>query len=182
MYLRAFTIQGDFLTVFEAVKNRRSVRKYVDRPIEQEKIAQILEAARLSPSANNNQPWDFIVVTRTDAKASLFPAYPRDWFKDAPAVIIACADPEKAWSRQDGEDFWKVDVAIAVQSMSLVAYELGLSTCWVAAFDEQKAKEALGIPKEVRAVVMLALGYSSEEKEPTIQRKPLKDIVHYERW
>ncbi|MCW3996081.1 MAG: nitroreductase family protein [Candidatus Bathyarchaeota archaeon] len=170
------------MSVFETIRRRRSIRKYLNNPVEPEKIEKILEAARLSPSANNNQPWHFVVVTDMDVKEQLFSAYPREWFKEVPAVIVACADPNKAWSRQDGEELWKVDVAIAVHSMSLVAYELGLGTCWLAAFDEEKVKKALSIPKEIRALVMLTVGYGAEEKEPNGNRKRLEEIRHLEHW
>ncbi len=170
------------LDVFEAIKNRRSIRQYSNLPVESEKISRILEAARLSPSANNNQPWSFVVVTQKEARESLFPAYPREWFMTAQVVIVACADPKKAWSNPNGEDYWKVDVAIAVHNMCLAAYELGLGSCWVAAFDEQKIKNALGVPKELRVLLLLTLGYSAEEKGPVTSRKPLEDIVRYERW
>jgi nitroreductase len=175
-------MNGDFLAVIDILKNRRSTRQYLEAPVEKEKLAQILEAARLSPSANNNQPWSFVVITQQDVKDKLLTAYPRKWFLTAPVIIVACANPEAAWSRQDGEQTWKVDVAIAVQSMNLVANELGLGTCYLAAFDEQKLKDTLGIPKEMRAIVMLTVGYPAEEKGPVIERKPLEEIIHYEHW
>lgn len=171
-----------YLSILKAIANRRSIRHYSDKPVEKEKIDVILEAARLSPSANNNQPWSFTVVTQQDIKNKLLPAYPRKWFPTAPVIIVACANPETAWSRQDGEELWKVDVAIAVQSMNLVANELGLGTCFLAAFDEQKMKDALGIPDDVRVILLLTVGYSAEEKGPVVERKSSEEIIHYERW
>ena len=150
--------------------------------METEKLMKILEAARLSPSASNNQPWHFIAVTDKAIREKLFPAYNRDWFVNAPVIIVACATPSEGWSRQDGEDYWKVDVAIAMQSMVLVAHELGLGTCWIAAFKEKKAKETLGIPKEVRLVAMTPLGYSAEKKGPVTEREPLEKIVSFDHW
>lgn len=170
------------MDVFEAVKTRRSTRKYEDKGVEKEKLAKILESARLSPSACNNQPWHFIVVKERKTRESLFPAYPREWFKKPPVIIVACATPEAAWIRLDGEPFWKVDVAIAVQDMILVAHELGLGTCWICAFDENKVKDALTIPEEVRVVALLPLGYPSEHKGAITDRKGLKEIIHQERW
>ena len=159
------------MDVFEAVRTRRSIRKYQDTPVETEKLVKILEAARLSPSANNNQPWHFIAVTDETARKKLLPAYTSEWFVNAPLIIVACATPSKSWFRQDGEDYWKVDVAIAMQTMVLVAHELGLGTCWIAAFKENKVKEALGIPEEVRVVAMTPVGYPAEQKEPVTKRK-----------
>lgn len=174
---------GDFpLDVFEAVKTRRSVRRYKDISVEKEKLAMILEAARLSPSAKNNQPCHFVVVSDRAIRERLLPAYTREWFIEAPVIIVACSYPDLAWSRMDGESYWKVDAAIAVQNMILVAQEIGLGTCWVAAFDEGKVKDALGIPKEVRVIAMVPLGYPAEHKGPVTERKPLEEIVHYERW
>ena len=143
---------------------------------------QIMEAARLSASANNNQPCEYVVITEKHVKDSLLPAYGREWFAKAPAIIVACCNPEKAWSRQDGEDFWKVDTALSVQNMILVAHELGLGTCWIAAFNEGKIKEALQIPKEQRVITILTLGYPAEIKGPVTQRKPMEELVHYEHW
>ena len=150
--------------------------------MEKEKLTKILEAARLSPSANNNQPWHFVVVADKETRERLFPAYNREWFVTAPVRIVACATPSEAWSRQDGEEYWKVDVAIAMQSMVLVAHELGLGTCWIAAFKEEKVKEVLGIPDETRLIAMTPLGYPIEEKQPVSERKPMEEIVHYDRW
>jgi nitroreductase len=174
---------GDLaLEVFEAVRTRRSIRKYKDKPVEKEKLLKILEAARLSPSASNNQHWHFIVVIDKEIRERLFPAYNRDWFVKAPVVIVACSTPSKAWSREDGEEYWKVDAAIAMQSMVLVAHELGLGTCWIAAFKEDKVKDALRIPEEVRPVALTPLGYPAEQKGPVKERKPMEEIVHYEYW
>ena len=170
------------LDVFEAVRTRRSIRRYKDTPVETEKLMRILEAARLSPSASNNQPWHFIAETDKAAREKLFPAYNRDWFVNAPVIIVACATPSKGWSRQDGEEYWKVDVAIAMQNMVLVAHDLGLGTCWIAAFKEEIVKQALGIPKEVRLVAMTPLGYPAEQKGPVAEREPMEEIVHFDNW
>ena len=102
------------MDVFEAIKTRRSIRKYQNKPVEQEKLSKVLEAARLSPSAANRQPWRFIVVTDPEVKEKLRAAYNRDWFISAPVIIVGCALPHKAWVRSDGEEYWKVDLAIAM--------------------------------------------------------------------
>jgi nitroreductase len=170
------------LDVFEAVRTRRSIRRYQDKPVEKEKLVRVLEAARLSPSACNNQPWHFIAVTDNAVREKLFPAYSQDWFIKAPAIIVACSTPSKAWRRWDGEEYWKVDAAIAMQSLILVAHELGLGTCWIGAFNEDRVKKALNIPKEVRVVAMTPLGYPMEQKGPVKERKPKEEIVHYENW
>jgi len=170
------------LDVLRAIRTRRSITNYENRPVEKEKLQNVLEAARLSPSATNGQPWGFVVVTDPEVKERLRASYSRDWFVTAPVIIIACAVPEEAWVRHDGEEYWKVDVTIAMQDLTLAAWEEGLGTCWIGAFDEEQAKRALGIPEDVRVFAMTPLGYPAEEKGPVADRKPLQEIVHYDRW
>ena len=170
------------LDVFESIRTNRSTRAYENKAIEKEKLSKILEAARLSASANNNQPTQFIAVSDKTTRESLLTAYPNHWFTKAPTIIVVCSNPDEAWSRQDGEEYWKVDAAIAAENMILVAHELGLGTCWVAAFNEEKAKELLGIPKKMRVIAMIPVGYPAEHKSPVTKRKPIEEIVHYERW
>jgi nitroreductase len=109
-------------------------------------------------------------------------AYPSDWFVQSPAIIVVCVNPKEAWRRRDKEEFWKVDGAIAMQNLILVSTELGLGTCWVADFDEKKARKALNLPKNIRILAMTPLGYPAEEMDPVTDRKALEDIVHYEKW
>jgi len=170
------------MNVHEAIRTRRSIRRYENRPIEKEKLLTVLEAARLAPSAANRQPWSFIVVTDPKARESLRSAYGQDWFVNAPAIIVACASPEKAWVRRDGEEYWKVDITIALQSLILAAWEEGLGTCWIGAFREEEVKKALGIPMNARVVAMTPLGYPAEKKGPVTDRRPLEEIIHYDRW
>jgi len=170
------------MDVFEAIKTRRSIREYQEKPVEQEKLSKVLEAARLSPSAANKQPWKFIVVTDPKVKESLRSAYNKDWLISAPVIIVGCALPKEAWVRSDGEEYWKVDLAIAMQSLILEAWEQGLGTCWIGAFREDGVKKALGIPDDVRVVALTPLGYPAEEKEPVVRRKPLEEIVSYDHW
>jgi len=170
------------LGVFEAIKTRRSIRKYKKTKIETEKLKKVLEAARLAPSACNFQPWSFIVVSDSETRQSLYSAYNKDWFVNAPIIIVACGFSDKGWVRGDGEKYYPVDVAIAMQNLVLVAHDLGLGTCWVAAFDEKKVKKALGIPKNVRVIAMTPLGYSDEVKGPIVERKSLEQIIHYNKW
>jgi len=168
--------------VFEAIKTRRSIRRYKEDPIDEETLKKVLEAARLAPSAANRQPWRFIVVTDPIVKRSLRKAYDKEWFTSAPVIVVACAVPEEAWVRRDGEEYWKVDVSIAMQNLVLAAWDEGLGTCWIGAFDENEAKQALGVPPNVRIVAMTPLGYPAETKGPVSNRKPLSEIVHYNHW
>ncbi len=170
------------LDVLEAVKTRRSIRCYQKKQVEEQKLSRILEAGRLSPSAVNFQPWRFILVKDQTVKERLSKSYTRPWFVKAPIIIVVCAIPEKAWKRSDGEEFWKIDAAIATQCMVLAATAEGLGTCWIGAFDENKAKEALGIPENVRVVVMVSLGYAAEQKGQVTERKSLAEIIHNDHW
>ena len=170
------------MKVFDAICLRRSIRKYKPDPVEKGKLERILEAGRLSPSAVNKQPWHFIVVRDPSVRESLRASYGQSWFVNAPLIIVVCADPSSAWVRRDGEEFWKVDAAIALQDMILCATEEGLGTCWIGAFSEEPARRVLKIPEKIRIAAMTPLGYADESKEPVSDRKPLKKITHYEYW
>jgi nitroreductase len=175
--------------VFDAVRTRRSIRCYQDKKVEQDKLTRILDAARLSPSAANCQPWRFIVVTDPEIKQRLRTAYDKAWFASAPVIVVACAQPSKGWTRREGffrgiggEAYWKVDVAIAMQSLILVAWDEGLGSCWIGAFNETAVKQALSIPHDIRVLAMTPIGYPAVEKKPVVNRKALTEIVHYEKW
>lgn len=126
------------------------------------------------------------MVTDTEVKESLRSACSEDWFISSPVIIVACAHPEKAWVRRNGlfrrEEYWKVDVAIALQNLILAAWGDGLGTCWIGSFKEEEVKRVLGIPDNVRVVAMTPLGYPAEEKKPATDRKHLEEIVHYDHW
>ncbi len=170
------------MEVFAAIRKRRSIRLYERKPVNEEKLNRVLEAGRLAPSADNRQPWRFVVVTDDKIKEKLRAAYDEEWFVSAPVIIVGCAVPKEAWVRMDGQEYWMVDVAIAMQNMILTATELGLGTCWIADFDEEAARKALKLPLGVRVVAMTPLGYPAEEKRPVGNRKPLSEIVHYNNW
>ena len=140
----------------------------------------VLEAARLAPSAMNRQPYAFIVTSDKEMIKKISSACNQKW--DAPIIIVLCAFPKEAWVRDDGEEYWKADSAVAMNTLSLQACEEGLGTCWIAAFNEQRIKESLGIVKDARVVAMSPLGYPAEKKGPVINRKSIEKLVHYERW
>jgi len=164
----------------DLVKKRYSVRNYKDTPVEKEKILQILETVRFAPSATNAQPWHFIVVTDEKLKDEIAEAYPREWFKKAPVVIVACGDHSKSWKRRDGKDHCDVDIAIAVDHLTLAATELGLGTCWVCAFDSEKCSKVLNLPKHLEPIVLIPLGYPAEAEQKEKRRKALEEIVSWD--
>jgi nitroreductase len=163
------------------IRRRYSVRAYKSNPVEEEKLQQVLEAARLAPTAANQQPFQFIVVHTAGREDDLRRIYPREWFVRAPLVICACAIPAEGWVRMDGKVYTDVDVAIAMDHLILAATELGLGTCWIAAFDPAAAREVLDLPDGVEPIVLTTLGYPADESRPK-KRKPLSDLVRQDHW
>lgn len=166
---------------FNLIKKRYSVRAYQSKPVEQEKLQKVLEAAILAPTAANRQPFKIIVIHTNGKEAKLKKIYHRDWFSQAPIVISVCAIPSESWSRKDGKNYSDVDATIAMDHLILAATDLGLGTCWVAAFDPGVAREILGLPDDVEPVAFTPLGYAADELRPK-KRKSLAEIVRYEKW
>ncbi len=165
----------------ELISKRYSVRSYKPDLVEGDKLALVLEAARLAPSASNRQPYQLIVVKTAGREKELKRIYSGNFFTEAPLVICACALPSQAWSRKDGTDYSQVDIAIAMDHLILAAAELGLGTCWIAAFDPDAAREVLSLPAEAVPVVFTPLGYPAD-KPGTKNRKALTDLVRYDHW
>ena len=176
----------------EVIQTRKSIRLFSEQKIEKEKLDYILDCTRLAPSWANKQCWRFVVVTNKEtiqalAKTTLI----NRWLKTAPMIVVACGDPIESGT-YNGIDYYTVDVAIAFEHLILSATDVGLATCWIAGFDEQKVKEILGLPKRIRVVALTPLGYASEktgikEKVTTTvlrgtKRKSLGEIVRYEKW
>jgi len=169
------------MDVFEAIKKRRSIRKYKEEEVEEEKILKILEAARLAPSASNRQEWRFVVVRDRKTRKLLSEAAKNQKFvEEAPVVIVCCAQTDEH-RMSCGQLSYPIDVAIAIEHMVLTAVEEGLGTCWIGAFYEDKVKEILNIPKEIKVVELLTLGYP-KEKPQAKERLPLEKIVKWESW
>jgi nitroreductase len=168
------------MSFIELANTRYSVRTFEDKPVEKEKLLQVLEAARIAPSAVNFQPWHFIVVTDTEMKQKVSEVYPRKWFQDAPVIIIACGDHSKSWKRRDGKDHCDIDMAIAIEHMMLEATDLGLGSCWVCAFDASRCHELLGLPEHLEAVALIPLGYPKGDRPQERNRRELREIVSWE--
>jgi nitroreductase len=173
---------GASLSVMEAIRRRRSVRLFLDQPVEQEKLNQVLEAARLAPSASNRQEWRFVIVRQPETRRLLAGiAASQGHVCKAPLVIVACAETDEH-IMQSGQLCYPIDVAIALDHLSLAAVELGLGTCWVGAFDEHQVRQLLGIPSGMRVVLLMPLGYPADEGLVEKTRLEIDEIVRYEHW
>lgn len=166
---------------FELIQKRYSVRAYKPDPVEDEKLQQVLEAARLAPTAANRQPYQIIVIHTEGRKADLKRIYQKDWFVEAPLLICAVGVPRMSWVRNDKRRYLDVDVAIVMDHLILAAADLGLGTCWVAAFDVVIARQILNLPADVEPLIFTPLGYPADQPE-TKERKALSDLVRYEHW
>jgi len=181
------------METIEAIESRRSIRRYQDTLVEKEKIDALLEAAIRAPSWVNKQCWRFVVVTDKDIIKKLTDANSmiNSWLKDAPAVIVACADPKDSGHNND-LPYYMMDVSLAMENLVLAAADMGLGTCFLAAYDEGKVKKVLGIPDNVRVVTMTPLGYPDfretlGDKLKNIAtrhgtRRPVKEVAHWDRW
>lgn len=166
------------MDVIEAIKTRRSIRKYKSTPVEDDKIIECLEAARWAPSANNSQPWEFLVVRNAETRRRLAEIHRYGRFMaESPVVVVFIADPAKS------ENWYHGDVAVAVQNFLLAAHSLGLGTCWMGVINtpfEEPIKKLLGIPDRLRVLCTVSVGYPDEK--PTRTRKPLEEITYWDKY
>lgn len=165
------------MDLFEAILGRRSIRRYLDKPVEEEKILKCLYAATWAPSAYNSQHWNFIVIRDTETRRKLAEVHRYGRFMaESPVVIAAIGDPSKS-------SFWREDLGAAVQNMLLAAYAQGLGTCWMGVADtpfEEPIKKLLGVPENLRVLCTISLGYPAEK--PSRGREPLKRKIHWEKY
>ncbi len=169
------------MDVFDAIQKRKSNRNFENTKIPKATFEKLLEAARLSPSAKNIQPWHFIIVTEAEKRKTLSKGLFAKFLVDAPAVIVLCGD------QRASPDWYVVDVALAGENMVLAATAEGLGTCWVGSFDEKDVRVLLGIPESLRVVALLAVGYSTEKVSMATKimqfvrrRKSLNEIASWE--
>ena len=169
------------MDVFEAISKRRSIRKYKDTEVEDEKLQDILEVARIAPSAGNRQEWKFIVVKDKETREKLVEAANGQAFVgEAPVTIIACST-ESERVMPCGQHAYTVDLSIAVSFMILEATEQGLGTCWLGAYDEEKVRNILNIPERIKVPAMFTLGYADESPQQR-PRKHLDEVVSSEKY
>ena len=191
--MAAIQIEEDSNIMIKEIEMRRSIRKYIDKPVEDEKIIEILESARIAPSGSNTQPWHFIVVKSDSGREKLAKAsHDQKWMLTAPVFIVCVADIS---SRIDegvdicldentpNNELKQIirDTSIAIEHMALQAENLGLGTCWVAWFTQDDIRPLLNIPTDKYVVSILTVGYPNETPKAR-PRKALEEIVHYENW
>ena len=176
------------MDVFEAIRCRRSIRAYSTKPIPKKLMERMHQAMRFAPSACNYQPWHFILVTDADLRRKIIQlANGQRWLADAPVIVVACGFPQQAYNAMGGHgNSVDIDVAIAVDHLTLAAAAEGLGTCWIGAFHEAGIKSLLGIPAQAKVVAMTPLGYPAapETNKPLDEtlRKPASEIFsvdHY---
>lgn len=178
--------------MIKEIRTRRSIRKYIDKPVEDEKLMQILESARLAPSGNNTQPWNFVIVKSKETREKLAKAsHNQRWMMSAPVFIVCVGDirsrigeEEIVLNEDSPESELKLiirDTSIAIEHIVLEAESLGLGTCWVAWFTQNDIRPILNIPEDKYISAIIPLGYPDETPNPR-PRKRLDEIVHYEVW
>ncbi len=170
------------MDVFEAIKKRRSVRSYLDKPVEEDKLSKIIEAARLAPSASNKQEWRFVVVKDKELRNKLSKAAKGQAFVAEAPIVIACCAKTDNHVMTCGQKCYPIDVAIAIDHMTLAAEGLGLGTCWIGAFYEEEVKKILEIPEDIKVVEMLCLGYAGGSLQQPKDRLPMEKIAFSEKW
>ena len=170
------------MDVYQAIATRKSVRAFQDKDVAEEVITRLLGAARLAPSASNRQEWRFVAVRdATTRKRLAQAAHGQSFVGEAPVVLACCAEAD-GHVMSCGQLSYPIDVAIAIDHLTLCAVAEGLGTCWIGAFDEAQVRDILGIPPEIRVVELLPIGYPKDPSVREKKRLPLDQIVRYERW
>lgn len=173
------------MDVFEAIKERRSIRSYTEENVSDEAVNQLIEAARWAPTAGNTQPLELVVVRDPEIKRRLMVAALNQAFiQTAPVVFVVCAvtTRSKRGYGGRGEKLYSIqDTAAATENIHLAAHELGLATCWVGAFNEKDVAKAINAPKKTKPVAIVPVGYPAV-KPSAPKRRTADEIVHYEKF
>ncbi len=178
------------MTLLDLIKHRKSVRNFLDKLVEREKIMLCLEAARLAPSASNSQPWRFIVVDDKALKDKLCDAafgglyFINAFCKTAPVMVVIISEKSNFLTRIGGMlrgvKYYLIDIGIAGEHFVLQAEELGLGTCWIGWFNERAVKSVLSIPQNKKIDILIAVGYYDREKlGPEHGREPMAKIASF---
>jgi nitroreductase len=167
----------------ELIRTRESIRNYdPNRSVPKETLEKILDAGRMAPSARNNQPWKFLVISSSAILEKVRACYQRDWLKDAPHILVVLGLKNQAWNRSyDGYNSVETDVAIAMTHIILAAENEGVGTCWIAAYNPTLLKEALNPDENQQIFGITPLGYPKTgfQKTSIKKRKSLEDIIEF---
>ena len=168
-------------TFHDIVASRYSCRHYSQEPVSQEQILEILECARLAPSACNRQPWKFMVITAPEELSAVHASYNRDWIKEAPVAIIVLGNRNEAWHRSyDEYDATDIDIAITTEHICLAATSMGLGTCWICNFDPITLRTGMNIPEEWEPLAIIPVGKPAEDIAiPEKKRKNNDEIIQW---
>ena len=184
------------MSLEDVIISRKSVRSYSNKEIENVIIEKMLQAAQQAPSCQNKQCWRFILIKDHTLKKQLalksgFIGKANFFIKDAPLVVVACANPKNS-CRLNDQNYYLVDTAIAFQQMMLMAWNFGIGSCWLAAFNEEKVKTILSIPKQIRVIAMSPFGYPEDSEKiygklvssfaGSNKRKKIDSIFCYDKW
>jgi len=171
------------MDILQTIASRRSIRAFKPDQINDDVLTQVLEAAQAAPSAGNRQSREIIIVKDEAVRIALAEAaFNQLFIQEAPVDLVFCANPLKSQQRygERGRDLYCIlDTAASVQNVLLAAHALGLGSCWVGAFNEEAVREAVGLPKDVRPITLIPLGYPAKQPEPTAGLS-LAEFVHAE--
>ncbi len=166
---------------YKLIKQRETLRNFDSKEkIQEDVLTRILNAGRLAPSASNRQPWTFVLVSSDEKLAEVKACYQREWFHDAPHILVVIGDKSKSWVRPaDGYNSIETDLAIAMDHMILAAENEGVGACWIIAFDYEKLAKAVGLKENEVIFCITPLGYPKEgyQKHGNKIRKSLDEVV-----
>ncbi len=171
------------METWDAIRARRNVRQFADRPIAKEDLDRILEAGRRSPSSRNTQPWDFVAVTDREQLRDLVQVWRGGWHVAGSAATVAVIARRTDDPRMEASI--EYDLGQASMAMMIAAADLGIGSCHSAVADEDLARRLLGYPSDRRCAVLISMGYPADRKLRPIRspnRRPFDDVVHYGRW
>ena len=179
--------------MIEAIRNRRSIRKYKDQPVDEERLLKIIDCGRLAPSDSNTQPWNFIIVRSDEMRAKIaHVSHEQEWMFGAPIFIVCVADIRVTTSETEPMDIDEetpgiglkqiiLDTAIASENIVLAAESMGLGTCWVSWYVQNEIRPLLGIPSDKYVVAVITMGYPDQTPKQR-PRRTLEEVIRYERW
>jgi nitroreductase len=182
----------DPMKIIETILSRKSIRRYSSMPVEDQKIRTMIESARLAPSGMNTQPWNYILVQKTDTKKRIAAVCKQKWMLQAPIFIVCVADirvrinngkPIVLHENSPQLEVKQIirDTSISIEHLILQAESLGLSTCWVGYFIQDDIRSILNIPADKYVVAVITVGYGDEYPDAK-PRRPIDDLIHYEIW